>query len=480
MVRKEAILTFDIGTSSLKACLWNDEGGVVATEQAGYDVELGPGGEAEQNPEDWLRAAFDTSASLMERFGAAYEVAAIGLTGQMSGCVLADSEGRARLPAMTWQDRRSASVIQPLSPAFAEGQFYEWTGQRFDAGLPFAKLMWIQTRYPELIAGSTMFDAQNWLAFRLTGARVTDISNASGTGMMNIRTREWSDEVCRALKLPADVLPRIVPSSAIAGRLLQAPAAKLGLASGIPVIIGMGDGPSSCLGLGIAEFGQGYCQIGTSAWISTYSNRPPERGDQGLMAYAYGHGYVPTGSMQAAGQALAWAEEWLDGAKLGSYPDSKLPYHLPYMFGERSPHWFSEPRGTFFQLASWHGKTEIYTSVFEGVAFQLRMIKDIFRKRGLLAPDQPLLVSGGLLRAPDMPERLATLLGESVRVADDPVSSTSLGAFFCAKAGIEGKDPLRLAAAPGSHLVSGQDRDGIVSDRYARFLRYVDLICDGD
>ncbi|TVY03041.1 xylulokinase [Cohnella terricola] len=476
-MKKDAIVTFDIGTSSLKACLWNWDGSIVATEQAAYEVRFGSNGEADQNPEDWLKAAISTSALLMNEYGEQFAVAAIGLTGQMSGCVLADSEGHAKLPAMTWQDRRSASVIQPLSSAITDSWFYELTGQRFDSGLPFAKLLWIQKHYPELLPGSTMFDAPNWLAFRLTGAKVNDITNASGTGIMNIRTREWSDEIGRALNIPLDVLPRIVPSSAVAGALLPAMARQLRLTAGIPVVIGMGDGPSSCLGLGITRFGQGYCQIGTSAWISTYSDRPPSEKDAGLLTYAYAHGYVPTGSMQAAGQALSWAKSLLGEAKLGHYPDAKLPYHLPYMFGERSPHWFSEPRGTFLHMASWHGRNDLYTSVFEGVAFHLRSIKDIFRKGELLAPDRPLLFSGGMLGSPEIAELLAVMFGEPILVADNPVSSTGLGAFFCAKAGVENKDPLAIAETPPNHLVRGDENYAEqVTERYSNFLRYAERI----
>lgn len=477
-MKKEAILTCDIGTSSLKTCLWDGGGHVVATAQAGYGVRFGANGEAEQNPEDWFDAARTTIADLIGRHGEAYAVAAIGLTGQMSGCVLADSEGRAKRPAMTWQDRRSADVIRPLASVMPEPRFYELTGQRFDAGLPFAKLLWIRECEPSLLDGSTVFDAQGWLAFRLTGARATDISNASGTGIMNIRRREWSADICEALRIPADLLPEIMPSHAVVGRLLPLMARELNLQAGIPVVIGMGDGPASCLGLGITEFGQGYGQIGTSAWISTYSDKPPSDWRSGLMTYAYANGYVPTGSMQAAGQALAWAKELYGAAELGRYPDAKLPYHLPYMFGERTPYWFSEPRGAFLQLASHHGKTELYTSVFEGIAFQLRMIRDIFREGALLAPDRPLLFAGGMLGADNHAELLAAMLEEDILVAGNPVSSTSLGAYYCVRAGMERRDPLAIAEPAAHRRVAKQDSAGVVSERYDRYKRFVRQICD--
>lgn len=472
-----AILTYDIGTSALKACLWDWSGRVIATEEDGYEVRFGRNGEADQTPDDWLRAAKVTTARLLDAHGTGHTIEAIGLTGQMSGCVLADAEGNARLPGMTWQDRRAAEVIRSLSSAISEERFYQLTGQRFDAGLPFAKLLWIQEHYPELIRGATLFDAQNWLAHRLTGARVTDISNGSGTGLMDIRKREWSKEICTCLRIPESVLPDILSSSAIAGGLLPDMAAELGLVAGTPVIIGMGDGPSSCLGLGITSFGQGYCQIGTSAWISTYNDDLPTA-DSGLLTYAYMDGYVPTGSIQAAGQALVWAAELFGNTALTDYPNDKLPLHLPYMFGERSPFWFHEPRGTFLHLAGWHGKNELYTAVLEGVGFQLRFIKDIFRQESLLAPDCPLLISGGLLRTNGVIGMLSDTLGEDIIVTDDPVSSTGLGAYFCARACVENTDPMRLAETPPFHKLPGRKSDPIVAKRYESFLHYAMQLTD--
>jgi xylulokinase len=480
-MKKPTILTYDIGTSSLKASLWDWEGQVIQTYQESYSTDLGSRGEATQNPEDWLQAVIEATSKIVETGVVDYTIEAIGFTGQMSGCLLVDAAGQPLYPAMTWQDRSFADDMDEMAGIMSLSQFFSITGQRLEANLPIAKLLWIKKNHPKILDHNCrMIQAQDWLVAQLTGNIVTDISNASGTGLLDIQSLQWSQEICERYDIPMTILPEAVKSASIVGHLTSKAAGQLKLLSGIPIVVGGGDGPVSALGLGITKKGQGYCQLGTSAWVSTYNDKPVTDVDSGLMNYAYvGNkpGFVPTGSMQSAGHSMLWAQNILEQPSLKRYPDSSMPYYFPYILGERSPYWFNESRGAFMQLSATHTQSDMYTAVLEGVAFQLRTIISRFKELQLIH-DQPLLFSGGIFSNEAAAHIVAQALEEDIQVLENPISTTSLGAFYLAKAALQQQDPLLLAASPKSHSVSGVDQTGIVTERYNSYVKWANQIAN--
>jgi xylulokinase len=480
-MKKPTILTYDIGTSSLKASLWDWQGQVIQSFRESYSTDFGPMGEATQKPEDWMQAVVGATSKIGETSTVDYTIEAIGFTGQMSGCLLVDTEGQVLYPAMTWQDRSYADDMGEITEIMSLSQFFSITGQRLEANLPIAKLLWIKKNHPKILDNNCrMIQAQDWLVAQFTGNIVTDISNASGTGLLDINALQWSQEICERFDIPITILPEAVKSASIVGHLTSKAASHLNLLSGIPVVVGGGDGPVSALGLGITKKGQGYCQLGTSAWVSTFNDKPIMDVDSGLMNYAYvGNkpGFVPTGSMQSAGHSMLWAQNILEQASLKTYPNVSMPYYFPYLLGERSPYWFNESRGAFMKLSATHTQSDMYTAVLEGVTFQLRTIISRFKELQLIN-DQPLLFSGGIFSNNEAAQIVARALEEDIHVLENPISSTSLGAFYLAKAALQHKDPLLLAASPKSHTVSGIDQTGIVNERYNSYVKWANHIAN--
>jgi xylulokinase len=231
---------------------------------------------------------------------------------------------------------------------------------------------------------------KDYAVYQLTGHFATDYSDASGTLLFDLERRAWHEPFLEALDLPAARLPALYPSSTVVGEVTAAAAAASGLAPGTPVVIGGGDGACAGVGAGVVEPGACYCYIGSSAWISISSSEPVLDPQQRTFTFHHLHPerYCPMGTMQAAGGARDWAwrllqdaELDLDSAAAQVAPGAGGLICLPYLLGERSPHWNPLARGAFVGLSMPTGKAEMARAVLEGVALNLRLILDALRSQ---------------------------------------------------------------------------------------------------
>lgn len=437
----DMMLAIDIGTSSLKAAVVSADGKVTATARQGYGTRIARSGWAEQAPQDWLAALDRAMADLAHRSDLS-SLAGIVLTGQMSAGLLVDASAEPLTPCLIWSDQRAAAQSAAAAEAYGAAALHRLTGNPPSPTYTAPKIAWFAAHTPQPRAAAFL-QPKDWMVAQLTGRIVTDPSDASCTGLFDLHTGAWSDDLLDLYGIPCGLAPEIVPSTTIAGTLTRAAAQRVTLVAGLPVVLGGGDGPVAGAGAGTLSAGEASASLGTSAWISRATAAPACDPGGGLATYAH---VVPglaleTGSMHAAGGALEWAASLLgtDPASmarraLGHKAAAGAPLFLPYLQGERTPDWFSHAAGTFLGLGREHGADDIACAVLEGVMFQLRTIRDVLAARGDLAP--ALTYSGTFGAGAGFAYRLADTLGCAVRPLASAEHTTALGAAMIGFAGI--------------------------------------------
>lgn len=393
------ILAHDLGTTGNKATLFDREGALVGSAFAAYPTVYPHPNWAEQEPADWWRAVCTTTHQLLTQTGvAAHDIAAVGLCGQMMGCTPVDAQGIPLRSCIIWADQRAQQQAHQIAEQCGAEAVYQRSGHRPSPAYTAAKILWLRDEQPALFQQTAWFlQPKDFIVHRLTGHFATDYSDASGTLLFDLAERTWASDFLTALHLSPACLPTLHPSTAIVGEVTRGAAAATGLAAGTPVVIGGGDGACAGVGAGVVEPGDAYCCIGSSAWISISTLHPVRDPEQRTFTFHHLHPerYAPMGTMQAAGGARDWAWRVLADAELdldaaaATVPAAAAGVlFLPYLLGERSPHWNPLARGAFIGLAMPHSKPQLARAVLEGVALNLRLILDALRSSFSRAPDR--------------------------------------------------------------------------------------------
>jgi xylulokinase len=453
----DLILAHDLGTTGDKATLIDTEGRLIASAFHGYDTAYPETGWAEQNPTDWWEAFRLTTIRLLrESRVEPARIAAVSFSGQMMGCLPVDRAGRPLRNAIIWADQRGLREAAWLAERVGEARVYEITGHRISPTYSVEKLLWVRAHEPEVFRATyKVLHAKDFLRLRLTGTYATDYSDASSMNLFDLRTRTWSAEILDAVGLPEAVLPEVGPSTKVVGAIDGRTADDLGLRAGTPVVMGGGDGPCAAVGAGVVAEGSAYNYIGSSSWIALATSRPiydPERRTFNFFHLAPDT-LMPTGTMQAAGAAYQWARnalcadlvaeaarkgvspyQLMDGEAAQRPPGCRGLLFLPYLMGERSPHWDPHARGVFVGLTPSHGRGDMLRAVLEGVSFNLRIILDAFTRQGVRVPVMRLI--GGGARGALWRQIHADILGIPVQPLQLLEEATSLGAAIAGGVGV--------------------------------------------
>ena len=450
MSPKTYVLAHDLGTTGNKANLFDEQGQPVASSFAGYETAYPRPGWAEQEAADWWRAVRDSTRELLASSGVAPgSIAVVSFSGQMMGALPVDEEGVPLRSSIIWADQRATAEAQFLADRCGFQQVYRRTGHRAGASYTAAKMLWMQRHQPELYARTHQFlQAKDYAAYRLTGVFATDYSDASGTNLFDLERRDWAMDMVEAVGLDAHKLPPAYPSTAVIGQVTPQAAAETGLLAGTPVVIGGGDGACATVGAGSVRPGDAYNYIGSSSWIAVTAERPLH--DPQMRTFTFAHLdprlYFPTGTMQAAGGSFDWLERLLRGGGEGQLyeelsataaevePGAGGLLFLPYLIGERSPHWNPLARGAFVGLTMRHGRAAMARAVLEGVAFNLKMILDAFLEQG--AEITAMRLIGGGARSPLWRQILADVYGLPILRPALLAEATALGAAIAGGVGV--------------------------------------------
>jgi len=454
---QQFVIGIDIGTSGCKSLLIDDRGQVVAKAVREYPLSTPNPGWSEQDPEDWWQAVKMTLAQLLKGVSSIHKIRAIGLSGQMHGMVALDKESRVLRPCILWNDQRTGRQCQEIhdQAGGVEG-LLQLTNNRMLPGYTGGKILWVRENEPWVYEKIRMIlNPKDYIRFRLTGEYATEVSEASGTGLFNVRARDWSYRLLELLKIPREWLPRCYESPEISGKVMADVAKEFGLPAGLPVAGGGGDAVVQTTGTGLVEPGILGTTIGTAGIVAMALDRCYENPGGRLQIFCNNmpNRWHAMGVTLAAGGSLRWFRDILGGLEREvakwtgeevydilsreaskAEPGSEGLLFLPYLIGERCPYADPKARGAFVGLTLRHGRCHLLRSILEGVIFSLRDVSDLIREMGL--PLTQVRTSGGGALSPLWRQIHADVFNSEVVTMSGGGEGGAYGAALVAGAGI--------------------------------------------
>ena len=380
----------DLGTSGVKLLLVAADGKILAENTQGYPVSYPHPGWSEQDPEDWFSAVLKGLKELLNGQDKS-AVKGISFGGQMHGLVALDKDDNVIRPAILWNDGRTEEETKYLNEVVGKDKLSAYTGNIAFAGFTAPKLLWMKKHEPENFARiAKIMLPKDYLTYRLCGAFCTDVSDASGMLLLDVKNRRWSPEMQKLVTMSEDKLPALYESYEAVGTLKQEIADMVGL-NDVKVIAGAGDNTAAAVGTGVV--GEGGCNIslGTSGTLFVSSKTYREDKVNALHSFCHADGgWHLMGCILSAASCNAWWSDKIlqtdDYAKEQAGMEEKMGkndvFFLPYLMGERSPHNDTSARGAFIGMRPDTTRGEMTLAVLEGVAFALRDCLEAAQKNG--------------------------------------------------------------------------------------------------
>ena len=381
----------DLGTSAVKLLLMNEKGDIKKIVSKEYPISFPHPGWSEQNPEDWFEKSMEGIKELTAECDKT-QIAGISFGGQMHGLVVLDEEDQVIRPAILWNDGRTEKETDYLNEVIGKEKLSTYTANIAFAGFTAPKILWMKENEPENFAKiCKIMLPKDYLAYRLSGQFCTDVSDASGMLLMDVKHKCWSKEMLEICGIKETQLPKLYESYEVVGTLRKEIAEKLMMPGSVKIIAGAGDNAAAAVGTGTV--GDGMCNIslGTSGTIFISSNTfgVDEHNALHSFAHADGHYHLMGCMLSAAACNKWWSEEILktkdyqkeqEGiTKLGE----NSVFYLPYLMGERSPHNNPNARAMFIGMSMGTTREEMTQAVLEGVAFGLRDSLEVARSLGI-------------------------------------------------------------------------------------------------
>jgi xylulokinase len=430
------LLGIDVGTGGTRALVVGHDGRIVASATEPHQAFASPRiGWAEQRPEDWWRA---TGLAVRKALAAANlgseAIACVGFSGQMHGAVLLDDAGEVVRPALIWCDVRTEKQCSDLNQQIGPERIIQLTCNPALPNFTLTKLLWVREQEPDNWARvRSVMLPKDYVRFRLTGERATDVADASGTLMLDVAGRRWSDEILSATGIDPALLPSLHESPDVCAKISAAGADATGLAAGTPVVAGAGDQAAGATGMGIVQPGSVSATIGTSGVVFAATDRPAldPKGRLHTFCHAVPGRWHVMGVTQAAGLSLRWLRDQLLPASTQNGAD---PYDLltaeaatvpagsdgllwtPYLMGERTPHLDGSARAALIGLTASHTRAHIVRAILEGVAFSLKDTFSIFEQMSV--PVKSIRLGGGGARSPLWRQIQADVYGHDVEIVE--------------------------------------------------------------
>ncbi|MDB5319246.1 MAG: xylB [Phycisphaerales bacterium] len=416
------LLGIDIGTSGTKTLLCDENGKVLATAMAEHPIFSPKPGWSEQRPEDWWQATITATKAVIKKAKLKpADISAIGLSGQMHGSVFLGEGPKPLRPALLWNDQRTQKQCDEITAkAGGREKLIDLVANPALTGFTAPKILWVRENEPKVYEKTKhILLPKDYIRYRLTGDYATDVGDASGTLLLDVRNRRWSDELLSILQIDKALLPgKVHESHEITGTLNKEAAKLLGLQEGTPVVGGSGDQPAGAVGNGIVSAGIVSATLGTSGVVFAHSNQPnldPE-GRVHTMCHAVAGKWCVFGCMLSAGGSFQWFRNNLAEAEVAIAKKKKIdPYELliaeaqrakpgceglfflPYLTGERCPHPDPNARGGWIGLSARSRRHDMIRSLLEGVTFGMRDALEIMKQMNI--PIEQVRASGGGARS---------------------------------------------------------------------------------
>lgn len=410
------LLGIDIGTSGTKTVLFDRGGNPISSSTAEYPLYQPEIGWAEQDPQDWWKAVCITINQVIKDSNINPEsISGIGLSGQMHGLVMLDGDGNVLRKSIIWCDQRTAKECVEITEKVGEKRLIDITANPALTGFTASKILWVRNNEPEIYEKCRkILLPKDYIRYMLTGEFATEVSDASGMQLLDIKNRCWSKEVLNALDIPIEYLGDVHESIVVSGKVHKKAAEVTGLKENTPVVGGAGDQAAGAIGNGIIKSGQISSTIGTSGVVFAHLDEPiiDEKGRVHTFCHAVPGAWHMMGVTQGAGLSLKWFRdnfctneiELAKGMGINPYvlmtkEAEKVPagsrgvIYLPYLMGERTPHLNPKAKGVFFGLSAAHTKNEMLRAVIEGVSYSLLDCMEIIKDTGMNPTN--VMVSGG-------------------------------------------------------------------------------------
>ncbi|SDL50917.1 xylulokinase [Halarsenatibacter silvermanii] len=443
------LLGLDIGTSSVKGVLVNEKAELVLTGSSEQDLSNPRPGWAEQDPEIWWESTVEVIKNILNQMEISSEnIAGISLSGQMHSAVFLDRDMKVIRPAILWSDTRTSSQCQEIYERVGGLEnLLENVGNPALEGFTAPKILWLKQNEPENYRRTDcLLLPKDYLRFRLTGEAAMEYSDAAGTLLLDIESKEWSHQILEKLEITPEIMPPLMSSIDVGGEIRPEVADKLGLAEGTPVIAGGADNACGAVGSGIIKTGRSMVSIGSSGVVLAHTDEPEpdEEGRIHLFNHARPNSWYMMGVMLSAGMSMSWIKESMydeeynydEINRMASEvePGSEGLIFLPYLYGERTPHADADARGVFFGLSARHDQSHFFRSVMEGVCFGIRDSLELIKARDIELEE--VRVIGGGARSKVWQQILADVLNEEISLINVE-EGPAFGAALIAGVGTE-------------------------------------------
>jgi len=430
----------DLGTSAVKLLLMDSEGRIENIVSREYPLYFPRPGWSEQNPEDWYAQTVSGIQELIRDVDKS-QVAGISFGGQMHGLVILDSEDRVIRPAILWNDGRTAEETEYLNTVIGREKLSEYTANIAFAGFTAPKLLWVKNKEPENFAKiAKIMLPKDYIAYRLTGVHCTDVSDASGMLLFDVKNRKWSQEMCDICGISVSQLAKCYESYETVGTVLPQAAQELGIPASVKVAAGAGDNAAAAVGTGTVGDNQCNISLGTSGTIFISSKKFGVDKNNALHSFAHADGsYHLMGCMLSAASCNKWWMDEIIGTKdyaaeqksIGELGENHV-YFLPYLMGERSPHNNPNARGVFIGMTMDTTRADMTQAVLEGVAFALRDSLEVAKSLGIELTRTK--ICGGGAKSPLWKKIVANVLNLKVDVMESEEGPAMGGAMLAAVA----------------------------------------------
>jgi xylulokinase len=484
-------LGIDVGTGGTRALIIDAHGHVIASATEEHQAFASPRiGWAEQDPGDWWRASgVAIRMALTQGHLRAEQIACVGLSGQMHGAVLLDEQGDVARPALIWCDVRTEAQSQKLTAEIGTERLIRLTCNPALTNFTLTKCLWVRESEPDNWSRvRSLMLPKDYVRFKLTGERATDVSDASGTLLLDVAHRCWSNEMLGLVQMDESLLPNLYESPEICGQISPAGSAATGLQAGTPVVAGAGDQAAGAIGMGVVSSGTVSATIGTSGVVLAATRGPAldPKGRLHTFCHAAPGRWMVMGVTQAAGLSLRWFRDQF-GAGANGHSDSYETLTAdaahapsgcdgllwaPYLMGERTPYLDPAARGILVGLTASHTRAHVIRAILEGVAFSLRDTFTIFQEIGV--PVKTIRLGGGGARSPLWRQIQADVYGQRVDIVEAE-EGAAYGAAILAGVGAKAWPSVDAACDAVVRVAGSVDRnpkDSLVLEKaYAKYRR---------
>lgn len=491
----ERILAFDVGTSGVKAVITDGYGRLLDTAFGPYPMQTRDGGWVDQDLEDILAATCNTTRTLIDRLaGGASTIAGVSVTAQMFNLVAVDSDGRPLLPMLSWLDQRAEPDARALAERMPPSEQFAKLGAVVSGKDILPKILWLRDQHPEVFRHTAkLLDCKEAVVMRLTGQAVIDFAGASAYRLFDRSARQWDRLACAEIGVPEELLPEVMPATAIAGWITKAIALETGLVAGTPVVVGAGDVAASQVGAGAIRIGDAHVSLGTAVYFGVTLGHPAidPHGRLGVLGHMDPGLWILWLEIATGGGALAWlgrslgalgASEPIDYVEVdrlvaGCQDDMGELLFAPWLSGERVPVFDDSVRAAFVGIGLNHGPAHLLRAVMEGVAFQMRWALEYGIEFG--QPIETIRAVGGGTIGNVWIQIIADILDRPLQAIRDPQDAGAVGAAACGLVGLHLQSDFGFVenlAVIERIYVPDPARCGLYAARYQRFRRLYEAL----